>query len=157
MESNLTITQFRARLKEKTKIGHPKLKLSPLAVFSLFADTSKPFYGLYDEATFSLTLNFRTNPTYYILKGSYKEVNGTLRIDYTVDPRHKWQHYYWLFVSVLGFIFFNGVLLTEHTESLSDIRLVVNLFLLFIFSFAYLNITLKRKKLERMFIKLVVR
>ena len=151
MQSKLNVTEFRNRLKNLTKIGHPKLKLSPFAMFSMFGDSSKTFYGLYDDSSFSLTSNFRTNPTPYIVRGSYKTINGKLQIQYMISPRHKYQFYWWIFVSVLGFVVFNSLLLSDHSESSSKNLLIINTFLIFMISYAYINITRKRRKLEKNF------
>jgi hypothetical protein len=145
------INEFRNRLKNFTKTGHPKLKLSPFAMFSMFGNSSKTFYGLFDEATFSLTSNFRTNPTYYILRGSYKTVNRKLEVQYELVPRHKYQLYWWIFIAVLGFVVFNSLLLSKHNESSPELPLIVNMFLIFMITYAYFNITRKRKKLEKNF------
>lgn len=151
MQSNLNIIEFRNRLKENTKIGHPKIKLSPFAMFSMFGDSSKKFYGLYDDYSFSLTSNFRIDPTYYIVRGSYKVVNGKLQLQYKITPRHKFQLYWWIFIAVLGFVVFNSLILSKHNEAKSENYLIFNLFLIFMLSFAYLNITTKKKKLEKNF------
>ena len=154
MHSNLNIAEFRNRLKNFTKTGHPKLKLSPFAIFSMFGDSSKTFYGLFDDVTFSSTSNFRINPTYYILRGNYKTLNGKLEVKYELVPRHKYQLYWWIFIAVLGFVVFNSMLLSNHSESSSELPLIVNMFLFFMITYAYLNITRKRKKLEKNFINI---
>jgi len=154
MQSKVNVTEFRNRLKNNTKIGHPKLKLSPFAMFSMFGDSSKTFYGLYDDSTFSLTSNFKTNPTYYILRGSYKTENGKLQIQYKIVPRHKYQLYWWIFVLVLGFVVFNYfLLLSKNNESSSTNFFIINSFLIFMTSYAYLSITRKKRKLEKNFIE----
>ncbi len=154
MESNLSITEFRDKLKKFTKIGHPKLKLSPFAMFSMFGDSSKIFYGLYDNSTFSLTSNFIANPTSFILRGGYKTVNGKLKIQYKVTPRFKYQLYWWIFVPVLGFSFFNYTLLSNYNESSMEKLIIINSFLIFMIVYAYFDITRKKRKLEKNFIKI---
>lgn len=154
MQSDLNITEFRDKLKKDTKIGHPKLKLSPFAIFSMFSDSSKTFYGLYDNSTFSLTSNFTINQTPYILRGSYKALNGKLQIEYKLAPRHKYQVYWWIFISVLGFVFFNSIFLSNHNKPSSETPIIINVFLIFMISYAYLNITRKRKRLEKNFVEI---
>lgn len=154
MQSNLNITEFRDKLKNFTKIGHPKLKLSPFSMFSMFGNSSKTFYGLYDNSTFSLTSNFTINPTFYILRGSYKAVNGKLQIDYKLAPRHKYQVHYWIFISVLGFVFFNFLFLSKNNKLSSEIPYVTNVFLILMMIYSYLNITRKRKRLEKNFVEI---
>ena len=154
MQSSVNITEFRNRLKGNTKIGHPKLKLSPFAIFSMFGDSSKIFYGLYDDNSFSLTLNFRTSPTYYIMRGSYTAVNEKLQIQYNIVPRYKYQIYWWVFISVLGFVVFNSLLWMGHNKPDSEVPIIVNLFLFFMVTFAYITITRKRRKLEKNFLEI---
>ena len=154
MQSNINITEFRNRLKNNTKIGHPKLKLSPFAMFSMFGDSSKIFYGLYDDYSFSLTSNFRTSPTYYIVRGNYKTVNEKLQIQYNIAPRYKYQIYWWVFISIIGFAVFNSLLLTGRNKPDSEVPIIANLFFIFMATYAYLNITRKRRKLEKNFIEI---
>jgi hypothetical protein len=155
MESKLNTTEFRNKLKSVTKIGHPRLKLSPFAMFSMFGDSSKTFYGLYDDSTFSLTSNFRTNATPYILRGSYKTENGKLQIHYKIVPRHKYQLYWWIFVLVLGFSVFNSFIIqSKNNESISTNFYIMNTFLIFMAIYAYLDITRKKRKLERNFVEI---
>ena len=154
MQSNINLAEFRNRLKNNTKIGHPKLKLSPFAMFLVFGDSSKIFYGLFDDHSFSLTSNFRTSPTYFILRGSYKTENGKLKIKYDIAPRHKYQIYWWIFVPILGFIVFNYLLLSGKNKPDSEVPIIVNLFLMFMVIYGYLSITWKRKKLEKNFIEI---
>ena len=154
MQSNINLAEFRNRLKNNTKIGHPKLKLSPFAMFLMFGDSSKIFYGLFDDHSFSLTSNFRTSPTYFILRGSYKTQNGKLKIKYDIAPRYKYQIYWWIFVPILGFIVFNYLLLSGKNKPDSEVPIIVNLFLMFMVIYGYLSITWKRKKLEKNFIEI---
>lgn len=154
MQSYINIAEFRNRLKSNTKIGHPKLKLSPFAMFLMFGNSSKIFYGLFDDHSFSLTSNFRTSPTYYILRGNYKTENGKLQIEYNIAPRYKYQIYWWIFIPILGFAVFNYSLLSGQNKPDSEVPIIVNLFLIFMVIYAYLNIRLKRRKLEKNFIEI---
>ena len=154
MQSNLNINEFRNRLKNFTKIGHPKLKLSPFPTFSIFGDSSKKFYGLYDDSSFSLTSNFIINPTYFILRGNYKTINGKLQIQYKLYPRYKYQTHWWIFVFVFGFLIFNYLLVTDLHESKSQTILFTNIILIFMIGYAYFDITRRRRKLEKNFIKI---
>ena len=82
MKSKLNISEFRNRIEENFKIGSPKLKLSPFGVFSMFGGISKTFYGNFDESTFRFTMNSTISPTFYIIKGKYKNTNNTLNVNW---------------------------------------------------------------------------
>lgn len=151
MESKLTISAFREKLQNSTKIGDPKLKLSPLSMFMMFGQSSKTFYGLFDQTTFCLTTNFITSPTLFILTGSYKSVNGKIKIQYKIEPRYKYQNLWLIFVSIFGFIFFNSTRIFKNMF-LSTESLMVNFFLIFMISFGIWDIMKRKKKLEQDFI-----
>lgn len=93
MKSNLNITEFRDRLKCSIKKGHPKLKINtPFNLF--FFDSSKSFYGRYDDSTFYITSNLRFSQSYYLIKGKYEFVNKKLQIEYEILPKFKYQKYF---------------------------------------------------------------
>ena len=114
MTSKLSLSEFRNRIKENLDIGSPKLKLSHLSIFTMFGETSKPFYGNYDDTSFRLTMNSTISPTFCILKGKYKKVNATVTVNYNiVSPSkfHKvWMNFFpilaWLVVNSVFFFFF---------------------------------------------------
>ena len=119
MQSKLNISDFKNKLKNSTKIGHPQLKFfTPFSLF--FFDSSKPFYGLYDDSTFSLTSNLKVTQTLYIVRGNYKNVNGELQIQYKIFPRFKYQYHFWMLWVVCFFvllIFINIKMLNNSKES----------------------------------------
>ena len=154
MESKLNISEFRAKLKNSTKIGHPKLKLSPFGIFSMFGEFSKKFYGFFDDSTFYLTRNFRVSQTPFIIKGNYKTINRELRVQYKIEPRYKYQHLWRRFVSIFGFTIFNISIFSNPKGFQIETFIMVNIFLLFMVSYGYWNIVQGKKKLEKSFIEL---
>ena len=108
MQSKLNITEFREKLKSSTKIGHPQLKINtPLNLF--FFDSSKSFYGRYNDTTFYITLNYRITHSSYVIKGNYKLFNKKLQIQYEIIPKIKFQKYFlllWLACGIGMFFFY---------------------------------------------------
>ena len=151
MQSKLNISEFRSKLKDSTKIGHPKVKLSPFGIFSMFSGSSKIFYGLYDETTLSLTSNLRVNQVPFIIKGSHKNVNGKVQVQYKLTPRYKYQNYWWIFTSVLSFVFGNTTILNDNDFNIIRFT-ILNLFLLFLVIYAFFNISRGKRRLENNFI-----
>ncbi len=150
MHSHLSLSEFRSTLQAKTKQGHPKLKF--VTPFSwLFRDSSKPFYGLYDAHTFSLTSNGAFSHSPFVLRGSYKLENARLQVNYTVGPRFAWQYWFWglWVVAVCGFMMYINRMLYATTQS--DNLIPIDCFFVFLLGFAVLTTLRSRKKLEQKF------
>lgn len=150
MQSKLNISEFRNKLKNSTKIGHPQLKfLTPFSLF--FYDSSKPFYGLYNESTFSLTSNLKVTQTSYKVRGSYKVVNGKLQIQYKIFPKFKYQYYFWIFWLMTGFamlVFINIAMLNNNKGS--DL-LAINPLVIFMLYYGFSTMVRGKRKLEKKF------
>jgi hypothetical protein len=149
MQSKLNITEFREKLKSSTKIGHPQLKINtPLNLF--FFDSSKSFYGRYDDTTFYLTLNYRITRSSYLIKGNYKFVNKKLQIQYEIFPKFKYQKYFlllWLACGIGMIIYINL------TFSNKNNVMIPNLFLLLMLIFGSLNYKFSKRIIEKKFRK----
>ncbi|MTH14649.1 hypothetical protein [Flavobacterium sp. LC2016-01] len=152
MKSKLSLSEFRIRLKTNTEIGSLKVKLSTFRLFPKFGGT-KPFYGLFDDNSFRLTLNSELSSTIFVLKGKYKVVGNVLKLDYVVEPNSKlqsiWMEYFPIVLIVainLFFLFFGKGLRRAST--------IVNLFLLFITFYSRWKENRKKKKLEKKFIRI---
>ena len=100
MKSKIDITEFRNRLKENTKIGSPKLKI-PLGLFSIFTENSKYFYGNFDNSTFEIIKNSNFFPSFYFLKGTYKNIEKSLIVNYTIEPLGKLRVAYIKYLSLI--------------------------------------------------------
>ena len=100
MESKLSITEFRDRLKLNTKIGTPELKFN-FGLLSIFSDHSKYFYGSFDDTTFRLSINSNFTAKFYILKGEYKNTDSKLNLNYTIENNY-------LFLTYLAFAKVSG-------------------------------------------------
>jgi hypothetical protein len=151
MESKLTLLEFRTRLKNNTEIGSPKLKLSPFGLFIIFRGT-KPFYGLFDDKSFRLTLNSAVSPTIFIIKGKYKNVNNVLKVDYVVEPNSKFQLIWVEYSPIIGIIAIN-IFFLFFAKGIRRASTIVNLFLLFMAFYSRWKSERKRIKLEQKFIE----
>ncbi len=154
MESNLSISEFKELLKSTVKIGNPKIKLSPFTILTMFGESSKTFFGVFDDKSFFLTTNFglfQRNSTPYILRGSYKTVNGKLTVKYILEPRFKYQKVWWILLAVFGIGFFNYTLSSSKSATETNLFYIMNSFLIFMLCFGFWNITNNRKRLEKNF------
>nr|WP_294933035.1 hypothetical protein [uncultured Flavobacterium sp.] len=151
MQSKLNITEFRAKIKNNTVIGHPKLKLiSPFSLFKIFGGISKPFYGNYDDSTFRLITNSAVSLSFYLIKGKYKTTNGSLNIDYVIEPTHKLQLIWVKYFPIIAFVVMNLIFISEEKVP-TEAYIIFNLFIAFVFFHSRWSIKRKIRNLERKF------
>lgn len=152
MESKLCLSEFRLRLKNNTEIGSPKLALGQVRIFPL-SGAVKPFYGVFDDNSFSLTVNSRKASTFFVVKGKYDYVNNKLRVDYILEPGNRflltWARYSPIILIVAINIFF-----LFFARGLRRASTIVNLFLLFMAFYSRWIEERKRTKLEKKFISI---
>ncbi len=143
MNSPLSINEFSKRLELNTKIGNPKIKGSPLAIFTVFGQNKKTFYGEYDKRHFRLTRNEFIPKTPYIIEGFVKSRNKS-QTEIEIEIRPIGFGYYWiLFIPIISFLLINYIFLTHGSNLSIEIPIITNIFLL---SFFLPSLTLKRKK-----------
>jgi hypothetical protein len=143
MNSPLSINEFRERLKSNTRIGDPKLKGSPFAVFTIFGHNKKTFYGEYDKRHFRLTRNEFIPETPFIIDGYYKSKNNfETKINIKIEPI-KFGYYWIIYGPILGILFLNFMLFTTRSNIEIVIPILVNLFSL---PMLIPSLMLKRKK-----------
>lgn len=143
MNSPLSINEFRARLKLNTRIGDPKMKGSPFAVFTIFGHNKKTFYGEYDKRHFRLSSNEFMPKTPFLIEGYYKsKYNSETEINIKIEPI-KFGYYWILYGPILGILFINFMLFTTRGNIEIIIPILANLFSLPMF---IPSLTLKRKK-----------
>ncbi len=152
MKSKIDITEFRNRLKENTKIGSPKLKI-PLCFFSLFTKNSKYFYGNFDNSTFEIIKNSNFFPSFYFLKGTYKNIEKSLIVNYTIEPLGKLRIAYIKYFPVIALIIFNSIFYFQAKPPI-EIYILSNLFIVFISIISRLNIIRQNRNLKRKFNKM---
>ncbi|GAA4042556.1 hypothetical protein [Flavobacterium chungnamense] len=152
MKSKIDITEFRNRLKENTKIGAPKHKI-PLVFFSLFTENSKYFYGNFDNSTFEIIKNSNFFPSFYFLKGTYKNIEKSLIVNYTIEPLGKLRVAYIKYFPVIAMIIFNCIFYL-HAKPPIEIYIISNLFIVFISIISRLNIIWQNRNLKRKFNKM---
>lgn len=153
MKSKLNISEFRNRLEENFKIGSPKLKLSQFGFFTIFSGISKTFYGDFDNSTFRLTMNSMITPTFYIIKGKYKNTNNTLNVNYTIEPNTKFQLVWMKFFPIISLFVFNLFFLLSSRKTPIEVYVILNSFIVFIIFFSRWDIKRKKKSLEQKFIE----
>ncbi len=153
MQSKLNLSEFRTRLKNNTQIGSPRLKLSPFAVFATSGGYLKPFYGLFDDNDFRLTINYIATPTFFIIKGRYKIINHRLDVNYTIEPHPKFFLFWIKYMPITILIFMNIMLFFPENRPIEAI-IPVNIVLLFILFFSRWDTKRKRKNLEKKFIEI---
>lgn len=153
MQSKLSLSEFRTRLKNNTEIGPPRLKLGPFSIFTIFDGHSKPFYGLFDDKNFRLTINSMRSPSFFIIAGKYDRTDDTVQISYIVEPYPKfyltWIKYFPIFI----FILINLLLIFSENVP-KEIFIPVNIFLLFAVFYPRWDFKRKRKNIEQKFIKI---
>ncbi|WP_029269731.1 hypothetical protein [Flavobacterium sp. KJJ] len=152
MESKLSLSEFRTRLKDNTEIGSLRVKLNLFRIFPRFGGT-KPFYGLFDDKSFRLTINSPTSPTYFILRGNYKNVNDILKVNYIVEPNSKFQ-LIWTRFSPVVFLIAINIFFLFFGKGLRRASTIVSLFLLIVIFYSRWKEERKGKKLEQKFIKI---
>ncbi|MFA9189658.1 hypothetical protein [Flavobacterium magnesitis] len=150
MQSKLNITEFREKLQSSIKNGHPQLKIiTPFNLF--FFDSSKSFYGRYDDTTFYLTLNYRIAHSSYLIKGNYKFVNNKLQIQYEIFPKFKYQKYFlllWLACGI-GMIAYINLKFGDKNDVM-----IPNLFLLIMLICGSLHYKFSKRIIEKKFRKI---
>lgn len=152
MESKLSISEFRTRLKNNTEIGSPKVALGQVRIFPL-SGAIKPFYGLFDDNSISLTVNSTKASTNFIVRGKYESFNNRIRVDYIVEPTNKFQQI-WVRYSPIILILAINIFFLFFARGLRRASTIVNLFLLFMAFYSRWNEEKKRKKLEQKFIQI---
>lgn len=152
MESKLSLSEFRRRLENNTEIGSLKANINLLRIFPKFSG-NKPFYGLFDDKSFRLTINSTTSPTYFIIRGKYKNVNNVVKVSYIIEPNSKFQLLWVRFFPVVGLIAIN-VFFLFFGRGLRKATTIVSLFLLVLIFYSRWKEERKWKKLEQKFIRI---
>lgn len=152
MKSNLSLSEFRARLKDNTEIGSPKAALGQVRIFPI-SGTIKPFYGFFDDNSFSLTVNSLKSSTFYIIQGKYKMVNNRLTVDYIVESTNKFQEV-WAYYSPIILIVAINIFFLFFARGLRRASTIVNLFLLFVAFYSRWKEERKKQKIEKKFLSI---
>ena len=152
MKSKIDITEFRNRLKDNTKIGLPNLKI-PLGFFSIFTDNSQCFYGKFDNSTFEIIKNSNFIPSFYFLKGTYKDTEENLTVNYSVEPLGKFGVVWIKYFPIIALITCNAIFYFL-AKSPIEIYVVFNLFIVFISIISKLSIKWQNRNLKREFNKI---
>jgi len=152
MESKLSIAEFRTKLKDNTEIGSPKELLGQSRIFPL-SGPIKPFYGFFDDRSFSLTVNSAKSSAVFLVKGNYENINNRLQVNYNVEPTSK-LHFAWVKYAPIVLILAINIFFLFFAKGLRRASTIVNLFLLFMAFYSRWKEERKRKKLEEKFIRI---
>lgn len=152
MESKLSLSEFRSRLDNNTEIGSVKGLAGQSRIFPI-SGPIKPFYGFFDDNSFSLTVNSKKSTTHFIVRGKYESINNRLRVDYVVEPGNKYKQF-WVYYSPIILIVAINIFFLFFARGLRRASTIVNLFLLFMAFYSRWNEERKRKKLEQKFINI---
>ena len=151
MESNLSLSDFRTRLHNNIEIGSLKVNFNRFRLFPIFGGV-KPFYGLFDDTSFRLTINSPASPTIFIVRGNYKNIGNRVNVNYVVEENSKFQ-LLWTKYSPLVFLVFINIFFLFIGRGLRRATTLVSLFLLIAIFYSRWKEERKRKKLEQKFIR----
>jgi len=151
MISNLKKSDFIKRLEENSKFGDPKIKGTPFAVLTMFGQTRKKFYGEFTDSDFRLTKNAILYPIPYVFEGTLKSKDkASTEIVLNVKP--VWFGYLWIRIfPVLALILTNFILITRGNNIETEIYVIVNIFLLFMFTPIFVTLRQKNKLLKEFY------
>jgi len=150
MTSRISILEFRNRLKSNTKVGLLHFKRE-LGIFSILFPTSKCFYGKFDDTTFRLMLNSNFVSPIYIIKGKYQNINGILKLNYTVVPRSNIGFIWIKFFPLVALIGANTFCYFIFKITTSKVYIIINSFILFSLLYSRWKLKREKKNLEQKF------
>lgn len=155
MISELNFEEFHKILNELTVEGTPSYKGSLFAFFTInFSD--KPFYGYISKHDFEISKNSNIWLVPFTICGNYKKSGDKTEVDYEIQPIKF--GYYWIKVMsiiflIIGLVVLYGVISTfYHHGEISPIILLF-FFTLFFSIFANVDLYLKKKNIEKLFLK----
>ena len=145
MISKINITDFRERLISNTKYGNPKIKGTPFAVFWIFGETNKKFYGKFNKTKFELTKNATFFAAPFIIYGEINSKNKTeTEINYQIKPIGF--GYYWIkYMPIFLVPIFNLILYIETVPK--EIYQIINPVLLIFILISRSNMWRKKNNL----------
>ena len=155
MISELSINEFHKILNEMTIEGTPSYKGSFFAFFTINF-SNKPFYGFVSKNDFEISKNSNIKSIPFTIRGNYKKNGEKTEVNYEIKPIKF--GYYWIKVMsiiflVIGLVALFGVISTYyHHGEISPIILVF-FFMLFFSIFANVDLYLKKKNFEKLFLK----
>jgi hypothetical protein len=152
MTSQLSISEFKSRMKYHTKTGDPILKLTPFFLFTIFTKAGKKFYGEFNDSHFELTKNAEFWPIPYIIDGNYRFKNETeTELFYKIKTV---KFYYWTtrIVALLTLVLVNYLFFFKSDNNIQlNIIFILNLLLIPFFSVGFLIEKYMKKRMERNF------
>ena len=153
MISELSINEFHRTLNEMTVEGTPSYKGSFFAFFTINF-SNKPFYGYVSKSEFAISKNSNIKLVPFTIRGNYKKNGDKTEVDYEIQPI-KFGNYWIKFmpISVLLISIFLFLLNINNKDFVNSQLIIFILFTLFFSIFANVDLYLKKKNFENLFLK----
>ena len=153
MISELSINEFHRTLNEMTVEGTPSYKGSFFAFFTINS-SNKPFYGYVSKSEFAISKNSNIKLVPFTIRGNYKKNGDKTEVDYEIQPI-KFGNYWIKFmpISVLLISIFLFLLNINNKDFVNSQLIIFILFTLFFSIFANVDLYLKKKNFEKLFLK----
>ena len=153
MISELSINEFHRTLNEMTVEGTPSYKGSFFAFFTINF-FNKPFYGYVSKSEFAISKNSNIKLVPFTIRGNYKKNGDKTEVDYEIQPI-KFGNYWIKFmpISVLLISIFLFLLNINNKDFVNSQLIIFILFTLFFSIFANVDLYLKKKNFEKLFLK----
>jgi len=151
MISTLSIKEFKERLAETTKEGNLGIRNSPFAIFSIFGESNKNFYGNFNNTSFQLTKNniLRFGMSYTI-SGTIRSINANeTEVSYGFKKMNKLTKIWFIIFPIFTIIMLNTFLVIQSKKI--EIFLLLNTFIIIGGLFYYLMSKFNKKELEKSF------
>lgn len=155
MISELNFEEFHKTLNELTVEGTPSYK-GNLLIFFTINFSEKPFYGFVSKNEFAISKNSNIKSMPYIIRGDFKKFEDKTEVDYEIKLIKF--GYYW--IKLMSIIFLIIALLalfvvfsTFYNRGEINPMILVFFFTLFFSIFANVDLYLKKKKFEKLFLK----
>ena len=153
MISELSINEFHITLNEMTVEGTPSYKGSFFAFFTINF-SNKSFYGYVSKSEFAISKNSNIKLVPFTIRGNYKKNGDKTEVDYEIQPI-KFGNYWIKFmpISVLLISIFLFLLNINNKDFVNSQLIIFILFTLFFSIFANVDLYLKKKNFEKLFLK----
>lgn len=145
MQSKIDIAEFKKRLFKNTKITNPYIVGTPLAIFTMFFDSSdKKFCGRINNNSFVITTYSTFYPIPYKIEGEiYSETDSTTSVKYVIKPI--WFQYLWIRIIPAIFTLFITFILVANSSLIFPVGILGSIFILMFM----LNIYLGKRRLRK--------
>jgi len=155
MISELNFEEFHKILNNLTVEGTPSYKGSFFVFFTInFSDN--PFYGYVSKSEFAISKNSNIKLVPFTIRGNYEKNGDKTEVDYEIQPIKF--GFYWIKVMsiiflIIGLVALFGVISTFYHHGEISPNILIFFFMLFLSTFANVDLYLKKKNFEKLFLK----